>query len=103
MNMNTNNIHRFLYESALFLDLDPAQALGAEVDAETESESESGAAETDNDGVCRLFYKGPHPDLLPEGEGLLGYGLPVISWREKAYRRCAIPSFPRREKAYPSS
>ena len=75
--MNTNNISRFLYESALYLDLDPApvfRALGAEVDPETETESDSDAdaVETDNDGVCRPFYKRPHPNLLPEGEGLPG-------------------------------
>lgn len=53
MNMNTNNIHRFLYESALFLDLDPAQALRA-LGLIEEADTDSGTADDDSD-CCPLL------------------------------------------------
>lgn len=51
--MNTNNIYRFLYESALYLDLDPAQALVA-LGLTGEADTESGTADDDSD-CCPLL------------------------------------------------
>lgn len=51
--MNTNNIYRFLYESALYLDLDPAQALVA-LGLTGEADTDSGTADDDS-GCCPLL------------------------------------------------
>jgi len=53
MNMNTNNISRFLYESALYLDIDPAQAFLA-LGLTGEADTDSGTADDDSD-CCPLL------------------------------------------------
>lgn len=54
--MNMNNICRFLFESALYLDLDPAQAfraLGADEDPATDSSAAD--ADSDLNDCCQLL------------------------------------------------